>query len=71
MRHGYGHERMYSYAGHDARHAARICPAGMIFIPCWKGISHNEAERTEPEHVAAAAQVISDLLIDRATLETK
>ncbi len=65
-RHGYGHERMYSYAGHDARHIARICPAGMLFIPCWKGISHNEAERAEPEHVAAAAQVISDILIDRA-----
>ena len=66
-RHGYGHERMYSYAGHDARHIARLCPAGMLFIPCWKGISHNEAERAEPEHVAAAAQVISDMLIDRAT----
>lgn len=65
-RHGYGHERMYSYAGHDARHIARICPAGMVFIPCWKGISHNEAERAEPDHVAAAAQVISDILIDRA-----
>ena len=57
---------MYSYAGHDARHIARICPAGMVFIPCWKGISHNEAERAEPDHVAAAAQVISDILIDRA-----
>lgn len=66
-RHGYGHERMYSYAGHDARHIARLCPAGMLFIPCWKGISHNEAERAEPEHVAAAAQVISDILIDQAT----
>ncbi|MEM8744525.1 MAG: M20 family metallo-hydrolase [Pseudomonadota bacterium] len=66
-RHDLGHERMYSYAGHDARHIARIAPAGMLFIPCWKGISHNEAERTEPEHVAAAAQVISDILIDRAT----
>ena len=65
-RHGFGHERMYSYAGHDARHVARISPAGMLFIPCWKGISHNEAERAEPEHVAAAAQVISDILIDRA-----
>ena len=66
-RHGFGHERMYSYAGHDARHIARLCPAGMLFIPCWKGISHNEAERAEPEHIAAAAQVISDILIDRAT----
>ncbi len=65
-RHGFGHERLYSYAGHDARHAARLCPAGMIFIPCWKGISHNEAERAEPGDIAAAAQVISDMLIDQA-----
>ena len=64
--HGFPHQRIYSYAGHDARHAARLCPAGMIFIPCWKGISHNESERAEPEHIAAAAQVITDLLIDQA-----
>jgi len=38
----------------------------MIFIPCWKGISHNEAERAEPGDVAAAAQVITDMLLDQA-----
>ena len=65
-RHGLPHQRIYSYAGHDARHAARLCPAGMIFIPCWKGISHNEAERAEPGDIAAAAQVITDMLLDQA-----
>ncbi len=65
-RRGYTHQRIYSYAGHDARHMARLCPAGMIFIPCWKGISHNEAERAEPDDIAAAAQVIADMLIDLA-----
>ena len=65
-RHDFKHQRIYSYAGHDARHAARLCPAGMIFIPCWKGISHNEAERAEPDDIAAAAQVIADMLIDMA-----
>ncbi len=65
-RRGYPHQRIYSAAGHDARHAAALCPAGMIFIPCWRGLSHNEAERAEPEHVAAAAQVIADMLIDLA-----
>lgn len=57
---------IYSGAGHDARHAAKLCPAGMIFIPCWRGISHNEAERAEPEHIAAAAQIIADMLVDLA-----
>lgn len=49
-----------SCAGHDARYMAELCPAGMVFIPCWQGISHNEAERAEREDVAAGAQVICD-----------
>lgn len=61
------HQRIYSYAGHDARHIARLCPAGMIFIPCRDGISHNEAESAEPDHIAASAQIVSDILIDLAT----
>ena len=38
----------------------------MIFIPCWQGISHNEAESATKEDCAAAAQVISDVLIEMA-----
>jgi N-carbamoyl-L-amino-acid hydrolase len=30
--------------GHDAIYAARLAPAGMIFVPCKDGISHNEIE---------------------------
>lgn len=63
---GYPQQPIYSCAGHDARHASRLCPSGMIFVPCWKGISHNEAESAEPEHLAAAAQVITDLLAQQA-----
>jgi len=63
---GYPHQRIYSGAGHDARHIARLGPAGMLFIPCKDGISHNEAESAEKAHCAAAAQVISDVLIELA-----
>lgn len=63
---GYPQQPIYSCAGHDARHASKLCPSGMIFVPCWKGISHNEAESAEPEHLAAAAQVITDLLVRQA-----
>lgn len=63
---GYPHQPIYSGAGHDARHALKLCPSGMIFLPCWRGISHNEAESAEPEHIAAAAQVICDLLVELA-----
>ncbi|HSF93803.1 MAG TPA: hydantoinase/carbamoylase family amidase [Thermohalobaculum sp.] len=63
---GYPAMRCYSGAGHDARHIARLNPAGMIFIPCWEGISHNEAESATKEDCAAAAQVICDVLIELA-----
>ncbi len=59
-------QRIYSGAGHDARHIARLCPAGMIFIPCWEGISHNKAESATKQDCAAAAQVIADVLIEMA-----
>ncbi|MFQ5566887.1 MAG: hydantoinase/carbamoylase family amidase [Paracoccaceae bacterium] len=63
---GYPNQPIYSGAGHDARHIARLCPAGMLFIPCKDGISHNEAESAKKAHCAAAAQVIADVLIEMA-----
>ena len=39
---------MPSGAGHDAMHIAKLCPAGMIFVPCERGISHNEIENATP-----------------------
>jgi len=63
---GYPSQPIYSAASHDARHISRLGPAGMIFIPCWEGISHNEAESATKEDCAAAAQVIADVLIGLA-----
>lgn len=54
---------IYSGAGHDCRFFPPHCPTGMVFIPCEKGISHNEAENAEPEHAAAGAQIIADSLL--------
>lgn len=51
-----------SYAGHDARHMAPLCPSAMIFIPCKDGISHDEREWIEPQHASAGAQVLLDVL---------
>jgi len=51
-----------SYAGHDARQMALLCPSAMIFIPCRDGVSHDESEWAEPQHVAAGAQVLCDVL---------
>lgn len=49
---------MPSGAGHDAMHVAPFCPAGMIFVPCERGISHNEAEAAAPSDLAAGARVL-------------
>jgi len=63
---GYDYLVMPSGAGHDARSLAPLCPTGMIFVPCEKGISHNEAENATPEDLAAGARVLADVLAELA-----
>ena len=60
------HMRLPSGASHDANYLARVCPAGMIFVPCEKGISHNEAESAKPEDLAAGARVLVAALLELA-----
>jgi len=60
------HRRMPSGASHDAMYMARVCPTGMIFVPCEKGISHNEAENARPEDLAAGARVLTAALLELA-----
>jgi beta-ureidopropionase / N-carbamoyl-L-amino-acid hydrolase len=49
---------LVSGAFHDALFIANVCPAGMIFIRCRDGISHNPAEFAAPGDVTAGAQVL-------------
>lgn len=60
---GLSHMKMVSGAGHDACNVAAVAPTGMIFIPCKGGISHNEAEYAEPEHVTAGANVLLNAML--------
>jgi len=62
---GYRSMHLPSRAGHDAWNIARIAPAVMIFIPCRGGISHNESEYAEFDHIAASADVLLGILIDQ------
>jgi beta-ureidopropionase / N-carbamoyl-L-amino-acid hydrolase len=57
---------MPSGAGHDAMHIATLCPAGMIFVPCEHGISHNEIENATPADLAAGARVLVEVLVELA-----
>ncbi|MCP6451478.1 M20/M25/M40 family metallo-hydrolase, partial [Klebsiella pneumoniae] len=43
-----------------------LAPTGMIFIPCKDGISHNEIEYASPEHVAAGANVLLQVMLQYA-----
>ncbi|WP_039843321.1 Zn-dependent hydrolase, partial [Pseudomonas aeruginosa] len=47
-----------SGAGHDAIFLAELGPAGMIFVPCENGISHNEIENASPDDLAAGCAVL-------------
>jgi len=57
---------MPSGAGHDAMHIAHLCPTGMIFVPCERGVSHNEAENATPQDLAAGARVLAEVLAELA-----
>lgn len=61
----WGHDplRMPSGAGHDAQMLARMCPAGMIFVPSRDGISHNPSEHTDAADIEAGANVLLHTMI--------
>jgi beta-ureidopropionase / N-carbamoyl-L-amino-acid hydrolase len=63
---GHSVMRLPSGAGHDAQMLARVCPTGMVFVPSRGGISHNPTEFTEPEHLAAGAQVLAEVMAELA-----
>ena len=63
---GYSHMEAVSGAGHDALYMAKLVPAGMIFIPCKDGISHNEIEDAQPEHITAGCNVLLHAMLERA-----
>jgi N-carbamoyl-L-amino-acid hydrolase len=63
---GYSNMPVVSGAGHDAIYMAKLAPAGMIFIPCKDGISHNEIEDAKPEHITAGCNVLLHAMLERA-----
>ncbi|MDH1293034.1 Zn-dependent hydrolase [Comamonas terrigena] len=63
---GYSHMPAVSGAGHDAVYMARLAPAGMVFIPCKDGISHNEIEDATPADITAGCNVLMHAMLERA-----
>jgi N-carbamoyl-L-amino-acid hydrolase len=62
----YRRMRILSGAGHDAMHLAKVCPTGMIFVPCENGVSHAEIENATPADLAAGTRVLAAALVELA-----
>ncbi len=65
---GFRNMRIVSGAGHDSLHTAQFAPTAMIFVPCAKGLSHNELEAASMEHLAAGADVLLKAVLQVADL---
>ncbi|MBF7686792.1 M20 family metallo-hydrolase [Acinetobacter rathckeae] len=60
------HLSLMSGAFHDAMHLAEHCPTSMFFVPSHRGISHNPAEYTHPDHLHLGAQALAYCLAELA-----
>lgn len=59
-----GHEvvELVSGAGHDAVALATVSPISMLFVRCYKGISHNPKEDVDKKDIAAALEVSGNFI---------
>jgi len=61
---GFETVELVSGAGHDAVPVSEVSPVAMLFVRCFRGISHNPLENVEPGDIAAAIKV-SDIFIQQ------
>ncbi|CAN5778301.1 Zn-dependent hydrolase [soil metagenome] len=66
---GHSTMRLPAGAGHDAQMLARMCPAGMVFVPSVDGISHNPAEHTDVADLEAGANVLLHCMLRLADVD--
>jgi allantoate deiminase len=53
---------MESGAGHDAIVIAQVAPVSMLFVKCYKGISHNPLEKVEIKDIATALEISDNFI---------
>ena len=53
---------LVSGAGHDAVPVSEVSPVIMLFVRCFKGISHNPLENVELKDMAAAIKVSDNFI---------
>ena len=59
---GYPVLKLVSGAGHDAVAVSVVSPVAMLFVRCYKGISHNPLENVELKDIAAAIKVSDNFI---------
>jgi allantoate deiminase len=59
---GFETVELVSGAGHDAVPVSAISPVAMLFVRCFKGISHNPLENVELKDIAAAIKVSDNFI---------
>lgn len=57
---------LVSGAGHDAVVVSQVVPVSMLFVKCYKGISHNPLENVEIADIAAALETTDTFMINLA-----
>lgn len=60
---GLATQEMPSGGGHDTAFMARICPVGMIFIPCREGRSHCPEEWSSTDQIARGARTLLNAVL--------
>lgn len=63
------HMDIVSGAGHDAIFMGRVTHAGMIFVPCENGISHNEIENADSGDLHDGCNVLLHAMLEQAGVE--
>jgi hydantoinase/carbamoylase family amidase len=59
---GYEMLSLVSGAGHDAVPVSEVAPVSMLFVKCFKGISHSPLENVESNDIEAAMQVANSFI---------
>jgi allantoate deiminase len=65
---GYEALQLVSGAGHDAVPISAVSPVCMLFVRCFKGISHNPLEAVEKNDLAAALAVAESFIFKLAEI---
>lgn len=54
--------KLVSGAGHDAVAISAVAPVSMLFVRCYKGISHQPQENVEEKDIAATVEVCTNFI---------